>query len=154
MSTRARRPDWFPTWLTALIPQDYTYLSAGPKEAAPVPLKGNQDRPFDPKGSTGQRNPAKGFLTIRKEVVEALRAQPGMRWGGTDFGAANGDIMHFDLGKVWSTPVRNARDAAQKGKDAGPAPAVQRLPEGMPIPVQRHEMSEEDIVEDTIINPR
>lgn len=45
------------------------------------------------------RNPAKGFLDLRKEIVLALCDEPGhMRWGISDFGASeSGDVMHFDL---------------------------------------------------------
>lgn len=65
-------------------------------------------------GSAGEpvrttRNPARGFLPFRRELVvamieegDAILGQPagrGMRWGASDFGApSNGDIQHFDLG--------------------------------------------------------
>jgi hypothetical protein len=44
------------------------------------------------------RNPARGFLDIRPEIVIALCAV-GMRWGACDFdgGPSNGDMQHFDL---------------------------------------------------------
>jgi hypothetical protein len=44
------------------------------------------------------RNPARGFLDIRPEIVVAL-CDVGMRWGASDFdsGRSNGDIQHFDL---------------------------------------------------------
>ncbi|HET9143112.1 hypothetical protein [Actinophytocola sp.] len=45
------------------------------------------------------RNPARGFLDLRREVVLALVEVGGMRWGACDFGPdESGDIMHFDLG--------------------------------------------------------
>ncbi len=44
------------------------------------------------------RNPARGFLDLRPEIVVAL-CDSGMRWGACDFdaGASNGDMQHFDL---------------------------------------------------------
>jgi len=141
----------------ALIPQDYTYLSAGPAEEAPNKLSGTADRPFDTKGgSVKGRDPAKGFLTIRKEVVEALRAQPNMRWGGTDFGAgANGDIMHFDLGKKYN--IKGAQAQIKAEAAAGTAPVQKMADPGAAAPpriiLQRHEEGVEDEVEDEIVNP-
>jgi hypothetical protein len=53
------------------------------------------------------RNPARGFLDLRRELVVALTdSELGrLRWGGSDFGpdalhgpAESGDLMHFDLG--------------------------------------------------------
>lgn len=43
--------------------------------------------------ATNYREPCKGFLMIKKEVVLAL-LKAGLRWGGQDFG----DMMHFDMG--------------------------------------------------------
>jgi hypothetical protein len=48
------------------------------------------------------RNPARGFLNLRKEIVTALCDQ-GLRWGACDFGISadgsseNGAMMHFDV---------------------------------------------------------
>ena len=48
------------------------------------------------------RNPARGFMDLRSEIVDALCEQ-GLRWGACDFGVSgsgsseNGDMMHFDL---------------------------------------------------------
>ena len=42
------------------------------------------------------RNPANGFLDIRREVAIALTAQ-GLAWLAGDIGGASGDIMHFDI---------------------------------------------------------
>jgi len=53
------------------------------------------DRPFqgaDPK----ERKPESGFLSIPREVVEALVAV-GLTWGAVGLGGESGDIMHFDL---------------------------------------------------------
>ncbi len=45
------------------------------------------------------RNPAKGFLDLRPEIVEALVDVGKLRWGASDFGPEeSGDVMHFDLG--------------------------------------------------------
>ena len=53
------------------------------------------DFPFA--GAGEERDPRRGFLSIREEVVEALRSE-GLRWGATDFPGASGDVMHFDDG--------------------------------------------------------
>ena len=45
-------------------------------------------------GST--RNPANGFLDIRREVAIALTDQ-GLAWLAGDIGLHSGDIMHFDI---------------------------------------------------------
>jgi Domain of unknown function (DUF4157) len=42
------------------------------------------------------RNPANGFLDIRREVAIALTDQ-GLAWLAGDIGAASGDVMHFDI---------------------------------------------------------
>jgi hypothetical protein len=146
--------------LTAVITDDYTNLSAGPKDKAPTELPGNVDRPFDPKGGAAKgRDPAKGFLTIRKEIVEALRAQPHMRWGGTDFGAGvNGDIMHFDFGKKYNVKATAAKiKADKKAEEEGTTP-VQKLADPTAgsrgrLFVQRHEEGDDDHVEEEILNP-
>ncbi len=56
------------------------------------------------------RDPCRGFLSIRKEIVVCLRNHLA-RWGAMDFGAqASGDIMHFDRGhnaSVSTTPDPN-----------------------------------------------
>lgn len=54
------------------------------------------------------RNPAHGFLQLRRELVCSMirigdqvvgGGQRTMRWGASDFGSAeSGDVMHFDLG--------------------------------------------------------
>ena len=53
------------------------------------------DLPFAGAGSGRWRDPKRGFLSIRKEVAEALKGE-GLRWGATDFPGASGDVMHFD----------------------------------------------------------
>jgi hypothetical protein len=42
------------------------------------------------------RNPANGFLDIRREVAVALVDQ-GLAWLAGDIGLHSGDIMHFDI---------------------------------------------------------
>ncbi len=52
------------------------------------------------------RNPARGFLDLRKEVVVALCDVGHLRWGACDFGLAqSGDMMHFDLGHHGAEPA-------------------------------------------------
>jgi hypothetical protein len=56
-------------------------------------------------GATGTtRDPCRGFLTHRKELVVALRHGSGspskLNWGGTDWANGSGDMMHFDLVEV------------------------------------------------------
>jgi hypothetical protein len=49
---------------------------------------------------TRTRNPARGFLDLRRELVVALVEIGGMSWGACDFApGVNGDMMHFDLGR-------------------------------------------------------
>lgn len=80
---------------TALISPPRPNMEAVVKPGASRPM---MDAPFD---SSKHLDPRQGFLTMRAEVVRALR-DVGMRWGGMDFGAgANSDIMHFDLGKTY-----------------------------------------------------
>lgn len=54
------------------------------------------DFPFKPNSMGGKiADPKGGFLTIKEEIVVGMRSVK-LRWGGTDFGAASGDIQHFD----------------------------------------------------------
>ena len=69
------------------------------------------DFPFAGGGPGLARDPARGFLAIRKEVVEALRGA-GFRWGAVDFYSECGDVMHFDDGKA-----ERHKDYVQYGKD-------------------------------------
>src|SRR5262249_10612465 len=51
------------------------------------------------------RNPARGFLDLRKELVVAMCDVGGLRWGACDFGPSeSGDIQHFDLGNDGGFP--------------------------------------------------
>jgi hypothetical protein len=59
------------------------------------------------------RNPARGFLNLREEIVTALCAE-GLRWGACDFGiradgsSQNGAMMHFDLADDGGYPEINS----------------------------------------------
>ncbi len=59
------------------------------------------------------RNPARGFLNLRSEVVTALCDQD-LRWGACDFGVRadgsshNGAMMHFDLADDGGYPEVNS----------------------------------------------
>ncbi|HTJ25994.1 MAG TPA: hypothetical protein VMA36_07505 [Candidatus Limnocylindria bacterium] len=59
------------------------------------------------------RNPARGFLQLRREIVTALCDQ-GLRWGACDFGidadgsSQNGAMMHFDLADDGGYPEINS----------------------------------------------
>lgn len=45
------------------------------------------------------RNPTRGFLHMRRDVVVALVDTGRLRWGAIDFGpVSSGDVHHFDLG--------------------------------------------------------
>jgi hypothetical protein len=44
------------------------------------------------------RNPARGFLSLRREIVITIWDTAHMRWGACDFGSESGDMMHLDLG--------------------------------------------------------
>ena len=54
-----------------------------------------------PSASPGvTRNPARGLMNLRRSVVVALCDVGGLRWGMSDFGAAeSGDGMHFDTAR-------------------------------------------------------
>ncbi len=60
------------------------------------------------------RDPAFGFLSIRKEIAQGLRAA-GCRWGAMDFGGGyNGDMMHFD--KKWTIDqIAHTQDPNSEG---------------------------------------
>lgn len=59
------------------------------------------------------RNPARGFLHLRGEIVTALCDQD-LRWGACDFGVSadgsslNGAVMHFDLADAGGYPEINS----------------------------------------------
>ena len=90
----------------------------GFKEPAPI---GSADRPFLPHRGH-QQDPAKGFLTIPREVVIGL-GRTLTRWGAIDFGQQSGDVQHFDDERGIGLEIRAAaRRAAQKIATAATTP--------------------------------
>jgi hypothetical protein len=81
--------------------------------------KTTADRPFE--GSGASRSPEKGFLTIPKEIVDALE-KVGMTWGAHGFGDQSGDIMHFDARNPLGKMIEQAK---QKAKIASASATVQ-----------------------------
>lgn len=60
-------------------------------------IRGDFNR-LNRKGNFVNRNPAKGFLNLHRDLVIALRDHSCLAWGGVDFGnSASGDMMHFDV---------------------------------------------------------
>jgi hypothetical protein len=106
------------------VQEDYDLLLG---KGAPKGLSG--DFPFVRGGPGKLRDPARGFLTIRKEVVEAFRGE-GLRWGATDFPGASGDVMHFDDGNRHADYEKYGREhptAKRQAEAAAPAaPSVAR----------------------------
>jgi hypothetical protein len=103
MSTRTFSPETLAALDAAQVQADYDLLiGRGRKPAV-------GDFPFVRGGPGLHRDPARGFLTIRKEVVEAFRGE-GFRWGATDFPGAPGDVMHFDDGNKYADYERYGRD--------------------------------------------
>jgi hypothetical protein len=100
---------------------DYELLSGANK----LSVKG--DAPFVGGGSGKFRDPARGFLSLREEVVAALKDQE-LRWGGTDFFGESGDMMHFDDGnrlaeyKKWGMEHQTAKRKAESKAEEKPAP--------------------------------
>lgn len=97
---QATHPDW------PYTPEQQNWQILRDYEMVRTPmLHGNPARPV-----VATRNPARGFLPLRRELVCAMirvgdRGFGGgnrtMRWGASDFGAQqSGDIMHFDLGRA------------------------------------------------------
>lgn len=86
--------------LQDIMMKDYVLMSgkAGPSisgKTYPDPkvlLKGiSGDVPFV------KRDPEKGFLSIRKEIITCF-TNLDLRWGAIDFGGESGDVMHVDDG--------------------------------------------------------
>ncbi len=148
--------------LTEQMRLDYRTLSgrAGPSARAgdrTPPAASVGDRPFQG-GNAMLRDPQLGFLSIRREIVQALRAE-GLRWGGTDFGGSSGDIMHFDMGFQYAARVR-AVSASAASSSASPA-AVQRtvdptspMETSVQLLVQRHPLSDTEQIEEDILDPQ
>ncbi|GHE16252.1 hypothetical protein GCM10011376_08620 [Nocardioides flavus (ex Wang et al. 2016)] len=62
------------------------------------------------------RDPLKGFMSMNRDLVIALRDSGRLAWGAIDFGAESGDIMHFDarpdgVGRVVLAGIRASRRA-------------------------------------------
>jgi hypothetical protein len=60
------------------------------------------------------RDPMRGFLSLNRDFVIALRDGGGLAWGAIDFGKESGDIMHFDarhddVGRVVLAGIRATR---------------------------------------------
>jgi len=123
LSGRTFDPELLKTLDKADVKKDYDAL---------VRMGGNTG--FGGGGPGNVRDPARGFLTIRNEIVMALRGE-GLRWGATDFqGGASGDVMHFDdndhkgayeaYGKDHPTDKRKAKDKAEAESTAADKPAT------------------------------
>ena len=82
-----------PTW--PLSPRETYFRMLRDYEHVRIPMqRGNPSA-----SPTNTRNPTRGFLHLRPEVVEALVDVGHLRWGAADFGAhSSGDVHHFDLG--------------------------------------------------------
>ncbi len=100
--------------------QDYAVLggaipSGGLPGSPDFKLRPESNRPFHPAGQA-QRDPASGYLTIPREVVQGL-GQVVPRWGAIDFSPQSGDVMHFDdkdgLGKPFLVGLAKAADIAK-----------------------------------------
>jgi len=95
--------------------EDYAALGGSIPEAGPPDVQDFQkpgtvdpaDRPFK-----GAADPAKGFLTIPREVVQGL-GQVLTRWGAIDFGGESGDVMHFDDMQGLGTEIGRAKTEAE-----------------------------------------
>lgn len=97
-------PDWqatHPNWPLTAERQYWQMLRDYEMVRIPM-LHGDPRKPI-----VATRNPAHGFLQLRRELVVAtisvgdriLSGTQRMRWGASDFGAKHsGDVMHFDLG--------------------------------------------------------
>jgi len=69
-----------------------------------------------------------GFMDFQKELIIALRDASGLRWGGSDLGGDNGDLMHFDggtmeLAKRLRNKTREVRTKAASAPSSSAAPA-------------------------------
>jgi hypothetical protein len=56
----------------------------------------------------------KGFMTMRQELVVALRDVGGLIWGGCDMGGDSGDMMHFDARTI--SEAKKLVSAAKEAK--------------------------------------
>jgi Domain of unknown function (DUF4157) len=86
---RRNHPDW------ALSPRETYFRMLRDYEHVRIPMQRGAPsaRPAD------TRNPTRGFLHLKQEVVEALVDVGHLRWGAADLGhGSSGDVHHFDLG--------------------------------------------------------
>lgn len=72
------------------------------------------DRMRLPGSNFTNRDPRRGFLSLHRDLVIALRDGGRLAWGAIDFGAESGDIMHFDarpdgVGRAVLGGIRAAR---------------------------------------------
>ncbi len=105
-----------------IMMRDYATMSG--KAGPAISGKTYPDPKLITKGIKGdvpfvKRDPEKGFLALRKEIVMCLTGV-GLRWGAIDFGPSSGDVMHFDdhHGSFASKKraAENALDAKAKSK--------------------------------------
>ena len=86
---RQHHPDW------TLSPRETYFRMLRDYEHVRIPMQRG-----DPAARpTNTRNPTRGFLDLKQEVVEALVDAGNLRWGAADLGhGSSGDVHHFDLG--------------------------------------------------------
>jgi hypothetical protein len=86
---RRNHPDW------TLTPRETYFRMLRDYEHVRIPMQRG-----DPAARpTNTRNPTRGFLHLKQEVVEALVDVGHLRWGAADLGhGSSGDVHHFDLG--------------------------------------------------------
>jgi Domain of unknown function (DUF4157) len=86
---RRNHPDW------TLSPRETYFRMLRDYEHVRIPMQ----RGAPSARPTDTRNPTRGFLHLKQEVVEALVDVGHLRWGAADFGSGtSGDVHHFDLG--------------------------------------------------------
>lgn len=89
----------------------------------------------------GHEPPARGFLTLSRDLVVALRDHACLAWGAVDLGPGargSGDMMHFDarIGGVGEALARGVNFVPATGHPCLPAPArpadAEAAPAGAP----------------------
>lgn len=82
-----------PNW--TLTPRETYFRMLRDFEHVRIPMQHNTAEARPPE----TRNPTRGFLHLKPEVVEALVDVGRLRWGIADLGSTtSGDVHHFDLG--------------------------------------------------------